>query len=288
VTGIAAPVADVSRTRVVPTHCAGSGAVSVARAGGRSLVTRAFATSPLRLLMPRNHGHAAWVYTSTFGGGLVDGDALRLDVEVGEHAAALIATQAATKVYRSPNGTSMAMTARVGGHGLLVVAPDPVVCFRGASYRQDQRIALAATSGLVFVDWLSSGRHAAGERWSFDRYESRVAIWREGRRLLLDALALDVWHGGDLSRRMGRFDVVLVAALVGPSIAPHAASVLSRVGGMAVARRSDLLVGASEIAGGGCLLRMIGRSVEDVGRAAREYLHFVPQLLGDDPWSRKW
>jgi hypothetical protein len=33
---------------------------------------------------------------------------------------------------------------------------------------------------------------------------------------------------------------------------------------------------------------MIGTSVEAVGRAAREYLRFVPALLGDDPWSRKW
>src|SRR5262245_41650827 len=99
------------------------------RAGSRSLVTRAFAASPLRLLMPRNHGHAAWVYTSTYGGGLVDRDALHLDLDVGPHAAALLATQAATKVYRSPHGTSMTMTARVADHGLLVVAPDPVVCF---------------------------------------------------------------------------------------------------------------------------------------------------------------
>ena len=29
---------------------------------------------PLRLLTPANHGHAAWVYTSSYGGGLVDGD----------------------------------------------------------------------------------------------------------------------------------------------------------------------------------------------------------------------
>ena len=36
--------------------------------------------------MPDNHGHAAWVYTSSYGGGIVGGDALHLDIEVGAEA----------------------------------------------------------------------------------------------------------------------------------------------------------------------------------------------------------
>ena len=282
---IAAAVSVDGRASARAISTPGSGSLVVERVGTRSLVTRAFATSPLRLLTPRNHGRAAWIYTSTYGGGLVDGDALRLDLEIGADAAALLATQAATKVYRSPRGTSMSMTARVGERALLVAAPDPVVCFRGASYRQDQRIDLAETGGLVFIDWLTSGRHAAGERWSFDRYASRLAISRQGRRVLLDALALDA---AGLANRMGRFDVALVAIVLGPALVPHAESVLARVAATSIARRARLLVGASAIAGGGCLLRMIGTSVEDVGRAARGHLSFVPALLGDDPWSRKW
>ena len=44
------------------------------RAGhtGRTAISTAFATSPLRILMPRNHGHAAWVFLASLGGGLVD------------------------------------------------------------------------------------------------------------------------------------------------------------------------------------------------------------------------
>ena len=50
------------------------------------------------------------------------------------------------------------------------------MCFAGSSYRQEQRVDLHDAANLVFVDWLSSGRHAAGERWQFDRYESRTVI----------------------------------------------------------------------------------------------------------------
>ena len=61
----------------------GRGRVEIVRRGERSVVTRAVATSPLRLLTPRNHGRGAWVYTATYGGGLVDGDAIQLDISVG-------------------------------------------------------------------------------------------------------------------------------------------------------------------------------------------------------------
>ena len=52
----------------------GTGFLDVARVERRSVVRRAFATSPLRLLTPKNHGSAAWVYASSYGGGLLGGD----------------------------------------------------------------------------------------------------------------------------------------------------------------------------------------------------------------------
>jgi urease accessory protein len=264
----------------------GSGSVRVSRVGSRSLVTRAFATSPLRLLTPRNHGRGAWIYTSTYGGGLVDGDALRLDVEVESNAVALLATQAATKVYRSPRGTTVRTLCTVGAGGLLVVAPDPVVCFEGAGYRQEQTFELAEAADLVCLDWFSSGRHATGERWRFDVYESRVQIRRAGRLVMLDATLLDA-RDGHLIERLGRFDVILMAALTGPSIDSHAETIVRDVERRPVVVRSNLIVGASRINGGGCLLRIAGTSAEEVWQEARRQVSFVPRLLGDDPWTRK-
>ena len=66
---------------------AGHGHLAVARVRGRSVVTRARADSPLRWLLPDNRGHAPWAYTTSYGGGLVDGDALCLDAHVGDGAA---------------------------------------------------------------------------------------------------------------------------------------------------------------------------------------------------------
>ena len=41
-----------------------------------------------------------WLYTITFGGGLVEGDNITLDVDVGEDCTVVVTTQASTKVYR--------------------------------------------------------------------------------------------------------------------------------------------------------------------------------------------
>lgn len=265
----------------------GVGELTVTRSGGRSVVNGAYATSPLRLLTPANHGRAAWVFTSSYGGGLVDGDRVCLDIDVGEDAAAFVSTQASTKVYRSPRGTEATLSARIAPGGLLVVAPDPVVCFAGARYRQVQRFELTDTATLVVVDWLSSGRRAFGERWMFDEYETTLAVRNDGRLLVHDALALRT-RDGNLAERLGRFEVLVVVTLVGALIRTEAAAIVSSVNARPLSRISDPLIAATALGDRGCVVRIAGTSVERVGRTIREFLRFVPALLDDDPWARKW
>jgi urease accessory protein len=285
------PVAPAPPVASAPTNTStappGTARIGVIRSGQRSVVSRAYATSPLRLLTPANHGHAAWIYTSSFGGGLVDGDRIAMDIDVGRGAAAFISSQASTKIYRSPGGTSADMHACVAADGLLVVAPDPVVCFAGARYRQTQTVELADRAALVLVDWVSSGRHAAGERWAFDEYHGRITVRLDGRLLVHDALALRA-ADGNLRERLGRFDVLAVVVLAGTTLAGAASSLVATASGVPLRRCADQLVAATALRDCGCVVRFAGTSVERVGRTIREFLGFVPALLGDDPWIRKW
>jgi urease accessory protein len=265
----------------------GTGLLDVVRVARRSVVQRAYATSPLRLLTPRNHGSAAWVYATSYGGGLVGGDDLRLTVRVGRGATAFLSSQASTKVYRSRACSSLRLEADVEAGGQLIVWPDPVVCFAGSIYRQEQRINLAADAGLILVDTLSSGRRGSGERWQFLEYSSRFTICYDGRQILLDALHLSPSEG-DLAARMGRFDVLSTVAIAGARWHAAAAHVMAAVAGSSVERRADLLMAAAPVRDAGCLLRVAGRSVEQVSAALRGCLSCVTSLLTDDPWARKW
>jgi len=265
----------------------GAGELRVTRVGARSVVTRARAASPLKLLTPRNHGHAAWVFTSTYGGGLVDGDAMVLDVEIDEGASALISSQASTKVYRSPRGVSSVLHASVAPGGTLVVLPDPVVCFAESSYHQSQHFDLAGDASLLWLDWMTSGRRAHGERWVFDTYRTRLAIQVNGTAICYDAVTLAAADGA-LAERFDRFDVLATLAMTGPAFREPAERLVAAHAQRPIERRPDTIAAASPLADAGALVRIAGRTVEDVGRAIRGLLDFLPSVLGDDPWTRKW
>lgn len=269
----------------------GQGLIQIERCTGSSVVTRGRATSPLRLLTPRNHGNAAWVYLGSYGGGLLDGDRLGVDVRIGPGARAMISTQAWTKVYRTrPGGTTgarVSLESTVGTGGQLILLPDPVVCFASSRFEQSQRIDLDDGASLVLVDWVSAGRHSAGERWQFARYSSRVMVRYAGRVVYLDACLLTP-DQGSLGDRLGRMNLLCQIVLIGPALAVAGARVLARVAARQVERRASLLVAASAIRDIGVQVRLAGESGEQVTAMAREVLDFVPSLLGDNPWARKW
>lgn len=264
----------------------GRGHLEFVHNGARTVVTRAYATSPLRLLTPANHGRGAWVYTSTFGGGFVDGDDVTMDVNVRPGATALLATQASTKIYRSPRGTCMQLNAHVDD-GVLFVLPDAVVPFAGSRYRQEQRFSVSAGGSLLVVDALSGGRCASGERWKFLEYSNLLKITVGNRLLVHDALALRA-ADGDMMRRFGRFNALATVAVVGPAFRDHTDRLLTWSAGQPAVLRADQLVTVSPLLEKGCLVRIIGASAEKVGHTVRALLDFVPPLLGDNLWSRKW
>ena len=273
---------------VVEEHRPGIGHLDVVRSAARSVVTRAYATSPLRLLTPRSHGLAAWVYTSSYGGGLLGGDDVRLAVRVGAGARAFLSTQASTKIYRSDASTSLGLHAHVATGGHLIVWPDPVVCYAGSTCVQRQHVDLEAGAALVLVDGMTSGRRGSGERWQFTRYATRLSVHYDRRLVLHDAIDLCA-ADGELPARMGRFDVLCTAVVAGEPLRDCAARIVATIAAKPIERRADVLIAASPIGAGiGCVLRLAGRSAEEVARTLREQLSFIACLLGDDPWARKW
>lgn len=265
---------------------AGTARLAFERSGPRTVVRSALAHSPLRLLTPRNHGHAAWAYTSSFGGGLVDGDHLRLEVDVAEGATALVATQGANRVYRSPRGCQSELRARVGPEALLAWVPDPTVCFADARYSQTFDVTLARGACLVLADVVSAGRSARGERWAFQRYASRLRVAREDRVLVDERWVLDPAHGA-LTERLGRFDALASVLLVGPALASARESLAARVAALPVKPRDREVVSASPLGEDGLLLRVAAVSLETLLATTHDWLSFLPGLLGDDPWARR-
>ena len=107
------------------------------------MLTRAFATSPAKLIATKGRGATCWVYAATLGGGLVGGDEIRVRADVTTGARALLTTQASTKVYRSLRPSRQSLQASVEADALLAVVPDPVVCFAERGLHADAAIRAA-------------------------------------------------------------------------------------------------------------------------------------------------
>ena len=256
---------------------------------GESTVTSSFAASPLKLLAPRSRGKSVWGYLSSFGGGYVTGDQTRLNLNLGKATCCFFGTQASTKIYRNTRLRPCGHTTQavLGERAVLVFAPDPVQAYAGSTYVQRQEFRLANGAGLALVDWLSAGRVARGERWAFNQFSSRNDVWINDERIFVDSLALSGSSELASPHRTGRFNCLAILLLAGEPMRAAAASLLSEISTRPVPRRGSLVCSASPVANG-AILRLAGEHIEEVGRELHRHLVFARELLGDDPWARKW
>lgn len=169
------------------------------------------------------------VYLLTYGGGLVAGDAIDLNVQVEGGTRLTLLTQGSTKLFKAPSREVISrqiMTTTLEFDAALCYLPDPVQPFEHSAFEQRQIYNCVArqhneVGSLCVLDWASNGRSANGEDWSFYHYSSRNEIWleHEGKRRLLlrDNLVLDD-HGesGSITARMNGLCVFGTLFLYGP------------------------------------------------------------------------
>ena len=269
---------------------AGFASLHVGHVHGASAVLGCRSRTPVSLLTPRARGASVWAYSSSFGGGMVAGVSVTVDIQIDRSAVCFLGSQASNKVYRNPHGLpcSHSLRANIGADALLVLAPDPVQCFTDSNYEQRQIFQLATSANLVLVDWFTAGRMARGERWCFRRYYSRNAVVRDEKKILIDAIALSNDSLPLTNRfRSGRFNCIATAILIGPALQSFATELLATIARDPISPQGEVLSSASPL-NEGAILRIAGPSIEAVGHALSRFLQFVPQLLKDDPWVRKW
>jgi urease accessory protein len=267
----------------------GSGRLVAERVAGETALTTCASSTPLRLLAPRPRGPAAWVLAASHGGGLVAGDSVEVELDVGPGAALYLGTQAETKVYRSPEGrlARQALRARVARAGLLAVLPEPVSPYAGSAFAQAQRFDLEAGAGLVLLDAVTAGRVARGERWALSRYATRNEVSLGGRAVLADAVRLVAGEGPPLADRLAGIELLATVLVLGAPLEEAARCLQARVADAPASSGGAAVLAAASPLAGGVLLRVAARSVEAGMTFVREALAFAAAPLGGDPFSRR-
>jgi urease accessory protein len=261
-----------------PKARSGHGRIVARHVAGRTELAVSQASSPVRLVRPTFPGSpSAAVCVVTFGAGLVDGDAISLDVVVEDGATLVLFTQASTKVFRG--SARQSLTARVEDGGTLVALPDPIAPFAGADYEQRVDVVLEGDRArCVLLDGVTSGRPAYGERWAFARVDLRTVVRRGDRTILHDALRLDA-RDGSVARRMDRFESFVTLVSVG------APAVADAIRGSGAIDRD--VVTAATVRGDVALARIAATTPERAITAARTRLRNLPEMDAVDPFASR-
>ncbi|KAM3564714.1 hypothetical protein ARSEF4850_001743 [Beauveria asiatica] len=201
---------------------------------------------PLKLISPSasSDQSSVLVFLLSYGGGLVGGDSVDLSVKVKNGSKLSLMTQGHTKVFKSPSPsvlTSQVMRVEIEAGAAMCLLPDPVQPFEGSVYSQTQIFNTSPNSSLCLLDWVTQGRTARGEDWSFVQWTGRNEVWLhedagKGRLLVRDKIILagdggsssdgplrEVMHKngifgtlilrGDLMKSLGDFFLTEFAAL---------------------------------------------------------------------------
>ena len=172
------------------------------------------------------------VFLLTYGGGLVGGDTIKLHVHLADQTKLVLLTQGTTKIFKSPSRdvtSGQTLRVEVGKGAALCYLPDPTQPFADSVYEQQQTFYLdpESSSSLCVLDWVSEGRRARGESWSFHSWKGKNEVKElvsgsdaQGRLLLRDSVMLSdnhqAGHGNALLERTSGMGVFGTLILYGP------------------------------------------------------------------------
>ncbi|MGN6357079.1 MAG: urease accessory protein UreD [Novosphingobium sp.] len=168
--------------------------LSFRKRNNRVTVDRSFQSGCLRMRMPRREHPAeppCAVLINT-AGGVAEGDRLDQRIEWGEGTAATATTQAAEKIYRAlSRGAAIATRLTVRSGAAAEWLPQETILFDDARLARDARIILEDDVTFLGVESVVLGRTAMGEAVRRGELRDRMRIWRGGRLIYADSLALE-------------------------------------------------------------------------------------------------
>lgn len=216
------------------------------RHGARTVIARRRHQGPLlvqRAFHERDGG--CQVYLLHPPGGVVGGDQLTTELELGGGARALLTTPAATKLYRSAAATAiLEQRFELAEGAALEWLPQETIAYPGSRARAHTWVSLAPTSHFSGWEVICLGRDASGfndghlvQRWSIER--TGTLLWSE--RAVLDSQSPLLWARWGLAGRpvLGTFIATGATAALVDEMRETMTEVAGQLPGELRAQRED-------------------------------------------------
>ena len=176
-------------------RASGESRVVFAVRDGVTRIADLYQRDPCRVLFPDPEpGEPLQAVLVTTSGGVTDGDSLTVTIDAHEGARAVVATQAAEKIYRSARSAAhctINITLSVGEGAALDWLPQETIVFQGARLKRRTVAEVAASGALLACEMVVLGRAASGERFSGGLLLDSWSVRRAGRLVWTDALRIE-------------------------------------------------------------------------------------------------
>jgi urease accessory protein len=250
-----------------------------ARRGDRTILADLYRQSPLlvqrALYWDEEMPDLPCVMILTTSGGVLQGDRLHMDVDVGPGARAHLTTQAATKIQEmDANFGTQVQDFTLAEDAYLEFLPEPVIPFKRSRFVSHTRVRLPRSATMLYAEVLQPGRkyYGDGEVFAYDLFSSELRAERpDGRGLFVEKFV--VTPGRFPVARLGvmeRFHVFGNAVLLtGPEAA---ARVYARTAAPVWDERTPLATAVSRLPhDAGLIFKALGQETEPVRAAVRAF-----------------
>jgi urease accessory protein len=227
---------------------------------------------------------AALVHLHNVSGGVLAGDRLSLDIQVGPQAEAQVTSTGATRLYRHRAGAEdsvQRVTISVGENALLEYLPDPVIPFAGSRHEQHTSISLASGATVFWWEVLTPGRLAAGERFAYQRLRMSSSIRAAGRLVLREDFLLEPERRSPSQiARMGAYSYMAsFYAVQEGRPAEDWRELENRLNQVTIGRSQDAVWGASTLVSDGVIVRGLSSTARGLAGALVEFWSVARRYL---------
>ncbi len=156
-------------------------------------------------------------------GGVLQGDRLRIAVELRPGARLSLDTQSATRLYRMPAGEArIDVRFEVAADGWLEYVPDPWIPFAGSNTTVETLVVADAAARVVIGEVVAAGRVARGEAFRMTSFRSTLTAARpSGALLFSDTTDLAAGHALADAGMFGRGSALGTLFVVGADADPE-------------------------------------------------------------------
>ena len=181
--------------------------------GSKTVLVRRQQFGPLAVQRPfYPEGDVCHAYVLHPPGGVVGGDQLQLNVQIEHGAHALLTTPGATKFYRSAGLQAVQQQRFQVNEGCLEWLPQETILFPAAYAQIHTRVDLTPEARYLGWEINCLGRPVISERFNPGQALFKTALYRQGKPLYLDRLAVN--HPQDLDAAAGLRAQPVVATLL--------------------------------------------------------------------------